>query len=532
MCKLIYLMALIISFVCSCSVVRTGADLQRMAADGRPVSVTIKNDIDLKGKTLKLAQGSKLVFKGGSISNCNIIFDGVKIQGRPQFKDCTYKGRVYIKKIDDVNFASRDDQSTFLFLIANAIANGAECQINRDYRLDMSAAPSSGLIVVKDCTSGADISFNGHSVYNTKAFATPHIQPVIALKDVKSVTLRDCNFHDVDAHNTHNFRNSAGCTFVHCYGDCESINLLNCSQENGDGILRSGVYTHSEDNPSLTPRKGLTNSVLKVRSRNAGYGLAIYCGDNLDIDVDAYRPHRGFYCAGVSNSRIQYSGFSPLETMCHILIKDAVYRKTGSSGVETLDMKGCHDLKINAKIDDLQQKETVIIFQSYGSGKKEKADFTFRSGKCHHYNIDFSAIIKHYPESGFFLICNCAAESGALNESDIYGCKLSNITIHDVNFSGMAKKYMCSVSSCFDADITIRDCQVAEVAKGKKDGFNIQVNGDAVGKIKVKNSVVGNVLVKEKENGTFDVELEDTPIIHGTEYIDVKPTKKALVRIK
>lgn len=516
----------------SCAVVNSAWDLQRLALDGSTRKITIKKDIDLNGASVALPDGCSLVFKDGSISNGKLIFNSNSLKGKIKFENCSYEGTIKAKKIDDSCFSSSDDAGTLRFLLNNAILNGAKCDFNRDYRIDMLAVQGSSFLSFKNLNSGADISFHGHTIYNTTVFPSPQKKILLSLLDVKNLTIRDCRFHDNDKHNARNFKTSSGCVFIHCFGDCESINLLDCSQENGDCILRSGVYTHDKKNPQLTPRRGLTNSTLRVKAVNAGYGLALYCGENLNIDIDVTSPHRGFYCTGVSRSKIQYKGFDPQETKCHILIKDAVYRKTDSRGNEVLDMKGCSDLVIKAKIDELQKAETVITFQSYGSGKNEGADFTFRSGKCHHHDIDFSAEIKRYPDNGYFLICNCAADSGSLGKDDIYGCKLSGITIHDVDFTGSAKKYMCLVATGTEADITVKDCEVKADSKGKVSGYTVQVNGNATGRVRVVNGVLDNVLVNEKDSGDFDVELVRTKILHGVNYQNVKTAKKSLIRIK
>lgn len=520
----------ILQVFCACSVVKTGADIQRLAHSGSQ-KVIIDSDIDLEGISLSLPKGCKLAFRGGSISNGHLSFDSVIIKGHPKFKNCTYKGTIRIDSIDDCDYHSSDDAGTLKFLLSNAIANGARCKFYRDYRIDMNKVTGGGLVSLSDIESGADISFQEHSIYNTKPFPKATTKPLIVLCNVKGVTIRDCKFHDVEEHNTHKFKNSAGCTFVHCYGDCEGINLLNCSQENGDCILRSGVYTHNTNRPERTPKVGLSNSVLKVSSHNTGYGLAIYCGDNLNIDLVVDSPHRGFYCTGVSNSKINYRGYNPLETKCHILIKDAVYRKNITREGAVLDMKGCHDLVIDAEIDEIMAGESVVIFQSYGSGKKEGADFTFRSGKCHHYNIDITANINRCPANESYSICTFNSDSGALNEDDMYGCKVSGVVIHNVNCTmGVTNPYMCNFGPFIDADIDVRDCHLTSLGANSKQSFNYRVLGNTSGRIRVKNSLVGSVIVRKKTSGILELEVEEKSKIPEPKYSDDNSVR-GLVRV-
>lgn len=517
-------------FISSCSVVRTGTDLQSLT-DDNPLKLLIKEDIDLLGTEVILPKGSHLIFRGGSISNGNIYFDSVIIKGNPTFRNCTYQGIICANIFDDRNYASSDDAGTLKFLLTNTIINKAKCHFHRDYKIDMNDIPGSGLVSVSDYESDADISFHGHTIYNIKPFTKPTTKPIIVLCNVKGITIRDCQFKDVEEHNTHNFNKSLGCTFIHCYGDCQSINLLNCSQENGDCILRSGVYTHNKNHPERTPSVGLTNSTLKVKTVNAGYGLALYCGDNLDIDLSAESPHRGFYCTGVSNSRINYKGDNPFETKCHILIKDAVYRSIDTSGNEILDMKGCHDLVIKASIDDIHAGECVVNFSSYGSGRKEGADFTFRREKCNHYNIDVSASICRAPKRGAYYICQCKSDSGALNEEDIYGCKVSNVTIHDIDcVSSETNPYMCYFGPFVEADITISNCHIINTDPDISPSFNYRILGSSSGKLRVTNSPVGKVLVREKTSGKFDIELDGEPTPIEPSYIN-DDSVHGLVRI-
>lgn len=515
---------------CSCSAVRTAADLQRIVDSGTK-TITVKNDIDLQGLPVSIPAGCTLVFRGGSISNGNIVFDAVAIKGSPKFRDCTYKGTIRIKKIDDRDFTSQDDAGTLKFLLANAIENGTKCRFYRDYRIDVDALTGNSLLSLNDIESGADLSFQGHTIYNTKPFTKATIKPIIVLCNVKGVTIRDCKFQDVEEHNTHTFKNSSGCNFIHCYGDCEAINLLNCSQENGDCILRSGVYTHNRSHPERTPTVGLSNSVLKVRANNTGYGLALYCGDNLDIDLTVESPHRGFYCTGVSNSKIIYRGHNPIETKCHILLKDAVYRRVDGLGQEVLDMKGCHDLVIKAEIEEMMAGESVVIFQSYGSGRKEGADFTFRSGRCHHYNVDITANILGGPEKDSYSICVCNSDSGALNEEDMYGCKVSNVTIHDVNcVSGTTSPYMCNFGPFIEADIDVRDCNISSTDISRKMDFNYRVLGNTSGRIRVTNSSVGKVVVRKKTTGKLDIEVDGEPARFEPDYSNDNSVR-GLVRV-
>ena len=472
----------------------------------------IKKELDLEGRTLIIPHGCKLKFKGGSISNGHIIFDTVKIKNTPSFKNCTFKGTIHISHIDDRHFTSQDDTGTLQFLLTNAIENGVKCDLYRDYKISMDDVHgATGLIHIKNIDSHSEIQFHGNKISNIYPFRFHVIRTVIVLQNVKNVTFRDVQFYDTEEHNSHRFKKSAGCTFIHCFGDCEGINLLNCYQENGDGILRSGVWVHSKDYPELTPTKGLTNSTLKVKAKNTGYGLALYCGDSLDIELDVVKPHRGFYCTGVSNSTIKYKGYDPVESHTHILIKDAVCKTIDSLGRETLDMRGCSNLNIEANIEELLPEENVITFQSYGSGKKEKADFTFRSGKCQHQDIDLTVSIGKYPDSGYYMISNFRPDSGALDENDMYGCKVSGLTIHVTKqIGGRANRYMCNIEDYCDVDLMIDIDEDTKSINSQELGFNIQLVGNCSGKINVKNGSLEKVLVRNKKEGAFDVITEQS----------------------
>lgn len=514
----------------SCSVARNGVELARIITNKSPKKVVIRDDIDLMGKTITFPEGCSLVFKKGSISNGKLKFASNRIKGNVRFINCNYAGRIDTKKIDDRCFTSADDDGTLKFLLTNTLLNGGKCDFYRDYHIDMNAALA-GLVSIKDVDSGADIIFHDCTIYNTTAFTKKTIRPVLTFRNVKNVTIRNCSFHDTDEHNSHVFTKSAGCCFLWCLGDCEAINLLSCSQENGDGFLRSGVYTHNEKLPEDTPKKGLTNSTLQVRSVNTGYGLALYCGDNLTIDVNTTCPHRGLYCTGVSNSTINYQGYKPMETKCHILIKDAVYRRVDENGNEVLDMKGCHDLVIKAYLDEVFQGESVISLNSYGSGKKEGADYTFRSERCHHYNIDFTATINRSPETGYYFISRFLPESGSSGESDVYGCKSDKIKIHDVKcLSGKARPYMCDFGANNEVEVVVEDSRVTPYNENLNYGFDYLMQGNSIGTVRVSNSLMGNVLVRDKKVGEFDVIVEGIPMTRSLNYTNDNSSRK-LVRI-
>ncbi len=530
-----FLFVLLFSFsLVSCAIVRNEAEFCNLINNESAKQIVVKNDIDLHGKTVTLPKGCTIRFKQGSISNGAIVFNSTRIRGNAKFAKCTYQGRISIKSIDDRCFTSDDDLGTLRFLLENTIINGVNGNFYRDYHIDMNDVNGGGLVSISDYESGSLISFNGNTIYNTKPFATRRIKPLIVLCNVKGVTIRDCIFHDTIEHNTHNFKNSAGCTFIQCYGDCEAINLLNCIQENGDCILRSGVYTHNVKHPERTPTIGLSNSTIKVKSINAGYGLALYCGDNLDIDVSAISPHRGFYCAGVSNARVNYYGYNPIETKCHVLIKDAVY-KTSEDDKDgaVVDMKGCHDMVINVLIDDVPQTECIISFQSYGSGRNDGADFSFRSNICHHYNIDIKETINRTSGSGSFFISGFASSSATSNDKEIYGCKVSNIRIHDVSCNGGEMiPYMCNVGSNIDADVTVENCSTYGNNDNQRigGGFNYLIRGNSEGRVRIINSQMGNIYERDKTEGEFNVDVSGSSITRDIIPIKDKSSRN-LVRV-
>ena len=233
----------------------------------------------------------------------------------------------------------------------------------------------------------------------------------------------------------------------------------------------------------------------------------------------------------MSNSKIIYRGHNPIETKCHILLKDAVYRRVDGLGQEVLDMKGCHDLVIKAEIEEMMAGESVVIFQSYGSGRKEGADFTFRSGRCHHYNVDITANILGGPEKDSYSICVCNSDSGALNEEDMYGCKVSNVTIHDVNcVSGTTSPYMCNFGPFIEADIDVRDCNISSTDISRKVDFNYRVLGNTSGRIRVTNSSVGKVVVRKKTTGKLDIEVDGEPARFEPDYSNDNSVR-GLVRV-
>lgn len=488
----------------------------------------VSDDINLNGDTLVFHSGSKLRFKGGAIYNGVVVFDSTIIENRPKFRNCSYHGNIIIKKLDDRDFTSSDDLGTLRFLLKNAINLGVRCEIHRDYTISMKDVPSNiGILSFRDISSGADIYFNHHTISNTYPFPPHQIKPVLRFLNVKNVTIRDCNFHDTDKNNTHLFDKSTGCSFLQCSGDCEKINLFNCYQENGDCFLRT-----DNNAPEKIPTRGISDSFLKIKSRNSGYGLALSCGDNLKIDVETDSPHRGLYCAGVRNSTIKYKGINPIETRTHILLKDARYRCTDDNGNEIQDMRGCSNLSIKANVPVLNPNEQILVLSSYGSGLKEGADFRFRKHKCHHQNIDFTACINEYPTDGYYIICNIVSDSGALDENDMMGCKVTGLRIHDIqHIRGQARRYMGIIESHTDVDMIIENCFAENKEIYGQSAYDFQIKGTATGTIILNNSQCGNVLVREKTSGNFFIEGKGkTHFTGGLSYI-ADGSDKYLVKI-
>lgn len=523
----LYIAFLIEILITSCSIMNTGSELIGAVTIMEAHTFVVKKDINLHSNTLVFAKECKVIFSGGSIRNGKIVFNSTQLIGPVKFIDCQYEGRIKVESIDDRNFSSTDDLSTLQFLLDNAISNGVRCDFYRDYRINMNKASPNGLVCFQEFSSGSEISFHNHTIYNTTPLSSARIQPLIALRNVKNITIRNCRFHDSDKHNARLFSKSCGITFIHCLGDCTSINLLDCFQENGDCILRSGVYVHNFNKPEDTPFKGLSNSTLRVKSLNTSFGLALYCGDNLNIDINTYSPHRGFYCSGVSNSTINYKGYNPVETKCHILIKDAVYKREDG----TIDMKGCHDLKINVVLDNALPNESIIVFHTYGSGQNDGADFTFRSEKCCHYNIDISADILKGSDSDYFVVSRFLPDSG--NE-DIrkYGNVVKQIRIHDVKcHTGVSRPYMCIIWPNVEADITVENCSASEYNESKGLGFDYLVKGNSKGRVSINNSAIGYIMVQEKKGGKFDFDVFGKPFTRDLNYLDDISSHK-LVRLK
>ena len=488
----------------------------------------ISGKIDLGGKTLQIPEACTLVFRGGSISNGSLVFNSTVIKGHPRFENCQFKGKIKIRKIDDRDFTSKDEKGTFVFLFSNAVTNGVKCDFHRDYRISMKGVNSSGLMQFENLKSGADIRFHDCSIYNTYVFPTLSIKPVIVLTNVKNIFIRNCSFYDVKEHNTHLFAESNGANFIQCYGDCERINLVNCYQENGDCFLRSGVYKHYPESPNNTPSVGLENSTLNVRSKNTGYGLALYCGNNLKIDLDVDSPHRGLYCAGVSNSTIKYRGFRPVETKCHVLLKDAVYKKMDSAGKYSLDMKGCSNLSISVVIDKLMTGERVVIFSTYGSGKNENADFSFRSEPCQHSKIDIAADIRQYPDDGYNYIVSVNSDGDESNGKDVYGCKVTEVKVHGMTSKGgKANRNLCMVQAGTFSQIEFSNCKVSD----QEPGYNIQVFGNAKGEITIKDCNLENVYVRNKLSDELVVNAKKAFVKGGLVYIKDQASREGLVRL-
>lgn len=136
------------------------------------------------------------MFRGGSIINGSIYFNSNRILGNAQFNNCKYKGKIIAKCLDDRCFTSGDDKNALLFLLTNAIENGAKCDFYRDYSINMKDVPVTGLLSFKNINSGADISFHGHTIYNTVAFSIHQIKPVIVKMLDEMLMMDKSVFHD------------------------------------------------------------------------------------------------------------------------------------------------------------------------------------------------------------------------------------------------------------------------------------------------------------------------------------------------
>ena len=67
------------AFGCSKVVVKQGMDYQKVFA-AKNTKYVIKQDINLGGKTVKIGEGSTLVFQGGSLANGTIVGNKTKVK--------------------------------------------------------------------------------------------------------------------------------------------------------------------------------------------------------------------------------------------------------------------------------------------------------------------------------------------------------------------------------------------------------------------------------------------------------------------
>lgn len=92
------------AYACRKVMVQQGMDLVKVFA-GKDTKYVIKQDINLGGKTVKIGEGSTLMFKGGSLRN-GTLSDNFKLKGSVRkslgvkFSDCDISGEVAVYRSD------------------------------------------------------------------------------------------------------------------------------------------------------------------------------------------------------------------------------------------------------------------------------------------------------------------------------------------------------------------------------------------------------------------------------------------------
>jgi len=435
----------------------------------------IRYNFNLGSSSFTIPSGCELRFNGGSIYNGSITFNATKITGMPSFVGCTYFRDISIDGIDDRNFTSNDDKTTLAFLISNAFDNGCVLNITRDYTMDLGGA---FLVKKNGKTSGAIFKFNGHTITNTYQFEGGendiYHSAVIYLRNSNDLTITELNFIDSEPRTSMPGK-SRGYNIIQTTGDCDSINLIDCSQTNGDSPIRSGVYSYSE---TETGQYGLTNSTIKVKANEVGYGVAIYLGENLDISVDVNVCGRGAYINALSKSRINLTSLYPVRTGINLLVGDGHYSKKDASGNLVKSEKGCSDLDITIHIPQIKcTEEAAIVFSSNGTND----DFSTRTSICKHSNIRASVF----------------ADSVADNVTRTYLARIdtTETDIENILFNGFKwgggslsnylffSEQKCSISMNF----------INGIGMVSNEKLYFRVAGEAKGTICVENAPLGDI---------------------------------------
>lgn len=280
------------------------------------VRYIIRHNYNLKGETLVVPDNCILDFRGGHIFNGIVNGNNTQIYaGNEQIfgSDIKMSGTWLLRQATSRWFHIGEDATSVVSWLLEMGMRGIPIEFDKStYKVKLKydkpcSYPGYRNSAFVATDQVVDISFNGSTI----------IDAYSGQNSVNFITLDNCSgqisglyFQTGDDDYDIYADDQYGVAVVQCINSCHELNLQ-VSAKYVRSCVEAGRYDwHS---------RSLVNSTIIAELRDGGYAVALYDGDNLNVDIDASHVHRGAYLGGCKNSRINVNcGKTALGVACYL----------------------------------------------------------------------------------------------------------------------------------------------------------------------------------------------------------------------
>lgn len=501
----------------------------------------IRYDFDLAGDTITIPENCVLKFEGGKLSNGKLIGNSTALVSSTEsiFMNVSFEGS-FRAVVNSTWFIGNDTYIVyttlkFLELGVKQISFEKDREFIVDlipYRVSKQDEAKNVIIYVKD-NSGITVLGNHCKIYNPAS--TPGTIGLLNFTNCSDIVVQDISLQGED--NYEDKSDVSGWVLCALYGDCSNIYIA------GKGKHLRTVVEYGK----FEAYKGtLKNCNFNVELIEGGYGVALYGGESIIVNIRTREVHRSAYLAGVSNSTINADTdrtstgtaillkdtrvFSDSDELSYVmsdnLVINAVYHANADLdnivGVETCNEYGFEDR------NTIYNTHYIINITGflYTAGFK---GVNFASFKEDTFNVNLRFDVRNRGYS-YFEICDTSRISG-LDKFIVYltasgwgnkclpictSRKLNNSFITLDNCKGDLSAYQLRIDTGYDTDqgenkstITIKNCGILTSDSKNYSNPIIYRTPD----INISNLKTANYagLIKLIRKGTFSGSSYDVP---------------------
>lgn len=290
----------------------------------------IRYDFDLGGAEVEIPENCVLKFEGGSLRS-GIVFGSATTVTASQtkiFNGITLRGTWDCNRAYSSWFVHSEDNTNEIQWLFELAVKGIAVELEAiTYNVTFDYKQPYTFYTYNETTEeyqyqtnnsaqfiaeGVDINIIGNNATIVENYnpTTHRLIQMFALKnctgnitDIKVILTHPCD--DTDDVNS--------LSVVHLVEGCHNMNI-SLEGENIRTPVEAGFFGWH--------RPSVSNSTIRTTNKGKGYGIVLYDGFNLKLDINVNKLHRGAYIAGVTNSDLSYKGGVIYETATALLLRD------------------------------------------------------------------------------------------------------------------------------------------------------------------------------------------------------------------